>query len=49
VSKFLQFTAGYDGYVPEKQPAIFVMLAAALVNVITAVVVMGGRRADDQR
>jgi hypothetical protein len=49
VAKFLQFTAGYDGFVPEKQPAIFVMLVAALVNLITAVVVMGGGRAEDQR
>jgi hypothetical protein len=44
VAKFLQFTAGYDGFVPEKQPAIFVMLVGGLLNLVAAIVVMGIRK-----
>ncbi|MCU0395291.1 MAG: hypothetical protein MUF29_05255 [Chitinophagaceae bacterium] len=38
IKSFLLFTSSYDGYVPEKQPGIYIMLVASLLNVAIAMV-----------
>ena len=40
ITSFLRFSSSYDGFVPEKQTGIYVMLVAAIVHMVIAVLVM---------
>ncbi|WP_416438291.1 hypothetical protein [Phnomibacter sp. MR] len=40
IRTFLLFTSSYDGYIPEKQLGIYVMLFAAILNIVTAMTSM---------
>lgn len=39
ITSFLRFTSGYDGFVPETQPGLYLMLIAATIHLIMAVMV----------
>ena len=38
ITAFLRFTSGYDGFVPEKQPGVYLMIIAAIVHLLVAVI-----------
>ncbi len=40
IRTFLLFTSSYDGYLPEKQLGIYVMLIASILNIVTAMTSM---------
>lgn len=40
IKSYLLFISSYDGYIPEKQPGIFIMLISSLVNMVAAMVSM---------
>jgi predicted PurR-regulated permease PerM len=40
ITSFLRFTSGYDGFVPDKQPGVYVMITAALINLVMSVLLM---------
>lgn len=40
IRTFLLFTSSYDGYLPEKQPGIYIMLLASILNLILAMTSM---------
>lgn len=43
VTTYLRYSSSYDGYVPEKQLGIFLMLAASLVHLVVSVINSGMR------
>ncbi|CAN5728124.1 hypothetical protein BH10BAC3_BH10BAC3_05550 [soil metagenome] len=40
ITSFLRFSSSYDGFMPEKQTGIYVMLLAAIVHMVISVLVM---------
>lgn len=38
IKSFLLFVSSYDGYVPQRQVGIYIMLVAALVNMVAALI-----------
>lgn len=40
IKSFLLYVSSYDGYVPVRQPGIYIMLIAALVNMVVAMITM---------
>ena len=40
IRTFLLFTSSYDGYLPEKQPGIYIMLLASILNLIIGMMSM---------
>lgn len=39
ITSFLRFTSGYDGFVPEKQPGVYLMIVSAIIHLIMAVTI----------
>lgn len=39
ITSFLRFTSGYDGFVPVKQPGIFLMLFSAIIHLLVSIMV----------
>lgn len=46
IKSYLLFTSSYDGYLPEKQAGIYLMVAAALINMLMALLKMSQRMSD---
>ena len=39
ITSFLRFTSGYDGFVPEKQPGVYLMILSAIIHLLMAVTI----------
>jgi len=44
ITSLLRFGSGYDGFVPDKQPGIYLMLVAAILHMIMAVLNMSAEK-----
>lgn len=44
IKSFLLFTSSYDGYVPQKQFGIYLMLVSAIVNMVITMISMDGKK-----
>jgi hypothetical protein len=49
IKSFLLFTSSYDGYVPQREAGIYIMLAASIVNVVFAMSSMNKATASKQQ
>lgn len=48
IKSFLLFTSSYDGYVPQREAGIYIMLVASIVNVVFAMSSMNKATASKQ-
>lgn len=44
ITSFLRFISSYDGFVPEKQAGVFIMLAAAIIHLVMSVLNLSVQR-----